>query len=116
MFLVGALVLVIGVVLSVLLKEVPLRMVSGQQAAAAAAAAGGGAPDRRAGANGQRPTERVPTGTAAATAAATGGAPTCRVDCSAVRRAPAGALGFGLIGSGRSRPGTSEGVSMATSR
>ena len=35
-FLVGALVLVIGVVLSLLLKEVPLRTVSGQQARAAA--------------------------------------------------------------------------------
>jgi hypothetical protein len=38
-FLVGALVLVIGVVLSALMKEVPLRMVSGQQARAAARAA-----------------------------------------------------------------------------
>jgi EmrB/QacA subfamily drug resistance transporter len=35
-FLTGALVLVIGVILSVMLKEVPLRMVSGQQARAAA--------------------------------------------------------------------------------
>jgi EmrB/QacA subfamily drug resistance transporter len=35
-FLVGALVLVIGVVLSLMIKEVPLRMVSGQQARAAA--------------------------------------------------------------------------------
>jgi EmrB/QacA subfamily drug resistance transporter len=40
-FLVGALVLIIGVVLSVLLKEVPLRMLSGQQARAAAAGAAG---------------------------------------------------------------------------
>ena len=35
-FLVGALVLVIGVVLSAMMKEIPLRMVSGQQARAAA--------------------------------------------------------------------------------
>jgi hypothetical protein len=35
-FLVGALVLVIGVVLSIMMKEVPLRTMSGQQARAAA--------------------------------------------------------------------------------
>ncbi len=39
-FLVGALVLVLGVVLSLMLKEVPLRTVSGQQARRAAEAAG----------------------------------------------------------------------------
>ena len=38
-FLVGALVLVGAVVLSLMLKEVPLRMVSGQQARAAAESA-----------------------------------------------------------------------------
>ena len=38
-FLVGALVLIIGVILSLMLKEVPLRMVSGQQARRAAEAA-----------------------------------------------------------------------------
>jgi EmrB/QacA subfamily drug resistance transporter len=43
-FLVGALVLIIGVGLSVMLKEVPLRMVSGQQARAAAEAAATGTP------------------------------------------------------------------------
>ncbi len=42
-FLVGALVLIIGVVLSVMLKEVPLRMLSGQQARAAADAEGSNA-------------------------------------------------------------------------
>jgi EmrB/QacA subfamily drug resistance transporter len=41
-FLVGALVLVIGVVLSLMLKEVPLRMISGQQARAAEEARGEG--------------------------------------------------------------------------
>jgi hypothetical protein len=35
-FLVGGLVLIIGVVLSIMLKEVPLRTVSGQQARVAA--------------------------------------------------------------------------------
>ena len=43
-FLVGALVLVIGVVLSMMMKEVPLRTMSGQQARAAADAAAGSAP------------------------------------------------------------------------
>jgi hypothetical protein len=43
-FLVGALVLVIGVVLSIMMKEVPLRTMSGQQARAAAEQAAGAAP------------------------------------------------------------------------
>ena len=43
-FLVGALVLVVAVVLSVMLKEVPLRTMSGQQARAAADAAEAGGP------------------------------------------------------------------------
>jgi hypothetical protein len=43
-FLVGALVLLIGVVLSILMKEVPLRTMSGQEARAAAEAAASAAP------------------------------------------------------------------------
>ena len=43
-FLVGALVLIIGVVLSIMMKEVPLRTMSGQQARAAAEQAAGGTP------------------------------------------------------------------------
>jgi MFS family permease len=43
-FLVGALVLVLAIVLSLMLKEVPLRTMSGQQARAAADAAGSGGP------------------------------------------------------------------------
>ncbi len=44
-FLVGALVLVVAFVLALMLKEIPLRMVSGLQAAREAAAADGSAPD-----------------------------------------------------------------------
>jgi EmrB/QacA subfamily drug resistance transporter len=47
-FLVGACVLVIAFVLSLFMKEVPLRMVSGQQARAAAEAAAAGNPDAEA--------------------------------------------------------------------
>jgi hypothetical protein len=43
-FLAGALVLVIGVVLSIIMKEVPLRTMSGQQARAAAEQAAGATP------------------------------------------------------------------------
>lgn len=44
-FVVGAAVLVLALVLSIMLREVPLRMVSGLQAAREAAAAEGGTPD-----------------------------------------------------------------------